>query len=295
MVRALSPSPEVLCEAVANRELSSKGYTVVRLIDAPAADAIRAGFGALHGWERNQLVDDQPPDFEISVWQADPAYQEALTALFDHFAGEAIAGLFVSHRAVASSVMVKWPSVDPDPGWLGVPDAFHADSTCVDERTGARGYRMWIALQDVDAAGGGLEVVPGTHRVETGIRGWGVEPSWLQHRQVLADRAVPLSLRAGEAVIFAPALVHRSGPNRRSSPRVAVSVLLVEPDEPMCIFRRRDEHTAERVSISPSFFHDGSYNTLGSMPGGDVVALEPLDLSAAALAALLDRLVTVPD
>lgn len=277
-----------------DRHLLQHGYAVVRLVDATTAEHMRATFGALHGWSRHQLVEHQPPDFEISVWDRDPDYQAAVGRLVDRHAGPAIEQVFATHRTVARSIMVKWPAAHEQPPWTGVPDCFHADATCVDERAGARGYRMWLALQDVTADQGGLEVVPGSHRVRTGIRGWGVEPAWLAHEEVLAARAVPIALRAGEALVFEPALVHRSGPNRSDVARVAVSVLLVEPDEPLCVFRRRDDHSAERVAIDASFFSDGTYNDLDDLPGGEIVAIDDPQLSPSALAAALDREVAQP-
>lgn len=273
-----------------DRRLRSDGYVVVRLTSPSAAASLRSEFGEVHGWQRHQLLDEQPPDFEIAMWDRDPAYQDRIASMVDRHTTEPIARIFRRHRAVARSMMVKWPSEAVESTWSGVPDAFHSDASCVDERAGHRGYRVWLALQDATPTNGGLWVVPHTHRVDEAIRGWGVEPAWLAHHAVLGDHAVPVLLRAGEAVVFDPALVHRSGPNTTAEPRVAVSILLADPDSTLCVFRRRDDTSAELVPISPEFFVDGSYNDLEDLPATEVVAVERRPWSAAELARRLDRL-----
>lgn len=267
------PTP-VLRDRRLDRALRRDGYVVTRLIAADAAHCMREQFGQIHGWSRHQLIDDQPPDFEIAMWDADPDYQRRIAELVDGRTLDPIESMFATHRSIARSVMIKWPTEGDAPKWDGVPDSFHSDATYVDERTGARGFRIWLALEDVADRNGGVHIVPHSHRLDRDIRGWGVESPWMAHAEVFDRHAISVDLHPGEALIFDPALIHRSGPNTTDEPRVAVSILLTDPHDPLCLFRRRDESTAEKVAIDADFFSNGHFNDMADLGGGEVVQLD---------------------
>lgn len=104
--------------------------------------------------------------------------------------------------------------------------SFHQDLTYTDERTD-RAVLLWIPLIDVDEASGGLSVVPGSHRWTDGIRPAGADVLPTEPLQdELADLSMPLDLRAGEAAIYDPALVHGAAANRSSQVRPAVAIAL---------------------------------------------------------------------
>lgn len=280
----------VLVDPAKEAALQRDGFVVVDVVPPEVAASMRAEFGALHGWERQQLIDVQAPDFEIAMWDPDLGYRHAIDALVDAAARPAVEAQFSRHRVIGRTMMVKWPAVPGTPAFDGVPDQHHNDSTYVDERTGARSWEAWLALQHIDESNGCVWVVPHSHRLPRTLRGWGVDASYLSHAEVFRAREVPVVLGPGQAMVFDPALVHRSGPNRTEEARVAVMILLADPSEPLCIFRRRDEAHAERVALPPGFFSDGRYEELGSEPAAEVVALDLPQLSEAEAGQLLDEL-----
>lgn len=90
-----------------------------------------------------------------------------------------------------------------------------------------------VAVEDFTAANGGTEVIPGSHR-------WGDEEIAGYYRQGdnesdpafagrLADRAVPVEMAAGTALVFAGTLLHRGGANRSDGTRRAFSNQYCEP------------------------------------------------------------------
>ena len=87
---------------------------------------------------------------------------------------------------------------------------------------------IWTALVDSDERNGGLWIAPGSHRL--GL----VEHGKAQLNPVLREvttevLAVPVPLRAGEAVAFSGLTLHGSGPNRTRAPRPAFFVRYCEP------------------------------------------------------------------
>jgi hypothetical protein len=88
---------------------------------------------------------------------------------------------------------------------------------------------MWIALDPVDGDNGGLEVIPGTHRLEAeplrrvadppNLFGWGLDPAGIE-----TSRSVPLSLAPGDLSAHHPNLIHCSSPNRGERHRRALVI-----------------------------------------------------------------------
>lgn len=86
---------------------------------------------------------------------------------------------------------------------------------------------IWRALDEATAANGGMQIVPGSYKL--GL----LNP---QHFVTEADQArytqekdvVDLEVAAGEAILLHNFLLHRSGVNRTSIPRRAVSVAYMD-------------------------------------------------------------------
>ena len=74
----------------------------------------------------------------------------------------------------------------------------------------------WLALDVVDRANGGLEVVPGTHRMEI-FCPEEADPTISFTREYVAPppglAAVPVDMQPGDVLFFNGSLVHGSGPN----------------------------------------------------------------------------------
>lgn len=88
---------------------------------------------------------------------------------------------------------------------------------------------IFVALTDMTERDGCLHVVPGSHR--GGLLAHvasSVNPVLRASPQ--SGAALPVPLRAGEALAFSGLLVHGSGPNRGGAPRIAFYVRYCTPD-----------------------------------------------------------------
>jgi phytanoyl-CoA hydroxylase len=87
---------------------------------------------------------------------------------------------------------------------------------------------VWIPLVDADEESGGLFVVPGSHRLGLLPHGHGGENPVLLGVEGEFE-AIPVPLRAGEALAFSGLTLHGSGPNRSGAARPAFYVRYCDP------------------------------------------------------------------
>jgi hypothetical protein len=169
----------------------------------------------------------------------------------------------------------------------------HRDWMYVDERTGARTYTIWIALEDVTGDNGQLRALRGSHRFDTMLRGTNLVAPWIQHEDTIEERLLTVPTLAGEAVIFDNALLHSSYPNFTDTPRVAVALALRHRDDPLVHFLRTGEDEAVRYDIDETFFLDELPQELlftpPDLPVRETVSVEAADFSAEELAAKADH------
>ncbi|MFN8016906.1 MAG: phytanoyl-CoA dioxygenase family protein [Acidimicrobiales bacterium] len=251
--------------------LRTAGSVVVPLLAPAAARDLRDRWLRLHPSQRVEHHEGQPPDFEGDFSNPDLAFRQASAAAIRTIAGDAAGARFVRRRAAGHAMLVKWPTPPSAMDFDDVPAAFHVDTSFVDERGGDRSHLVWIALQDTTAEDGALQVVPGSHRIAPSLRGIDVMPDWIQHRAVFADAAVTVELRAGEALVFDTALVHRSTPNLGASPRLAATILMVPEEAPLRAMRLAPDGQIEVVAVPEAFFAEGQREDLGTLPVVDRV------------------------
>lgn len=255
MERAFHPVPErVLRDPEHDRRLARDGFVVMPLLDDDALARIVAGRAAL-----------DPPSgtgFCSDLVAEDLDYRERADRLISDQLDATTAELFGNHEPFLRSFLVKHPGGDS-----GL--YLHQDWMYVDERTGARTYAVWVALDDVTGHNGQLRVLRGSHRLDPAIRGTALTAPWLEHSAVIEERLLSIPVAAGHCVIFDNALVHCSYPNNTDRPRAAVAVGLRPVGAPLVHFRRVDERTAARFDVDERFF-------LTNTPQG--LLAEPLDL-----------------
>lgn len=156
----------------------------------------------------------------------------------------------------------------------GGPVIFHHDWTYTDERR-HRTVFLWCPLVDTGPRNGGLEVIPGSHRWTTAIRPSRsievTEPPRLQ--QEFAHRAMPVAVRAGQAAVFDPALIHGSGRNTTLRQRPAFTAATAPRGVDLLHFHfDADEHLVG-AKVDDAFFTINPYGT----PPTRYPAIDPWD------------------
>lgn len=267
----------VLFDADRERRLRRDGFVTFRAFDAAEVAGLRRRFADLGGFEGSGFR----PDLII----ADPTYRQAATAAISEALDERLAAQFDGYEPFLRAFLCKYPG----------PDSqlyLHQDWMYVDERTGARTYNCWVALEDIDGHNGQLQVLRGSHRIDPSLRGTSLTAPWIQHTSVIEPRLLTVPVRAGEVVLFDNALVHGGFPNLTERPRLAAAVAFHRPEDALVYFRREDDATAARYDVDEAFFVGHTAQGLEAeapdLPVVERVAHDALDLDPAALAAELD-------
>ena len=240
-----------LLDAAADRRLRRDGFVVLPLLDAEQVARARAEFGRLHGWEGH--------GFHADLNVADPAYRREVRDVLTEILADGLTRRFTDHRPLLSNFLCKFPG--PDSALY-----LHRDPMYVDERAGDRTYVAWTALQDVTPDNGQLQVLPGSHRLDTRLRGSLLVAPWIGHEGVIRPRLRALSVRAGDCVVMDNALVHCSSANLTDEPRLVAAVAMKPRTAAALHHRRFDEATAATYAVDEDFWCDLTPGQLEERP-----------------------------
>lgn len=141
---------------------------------------------------------------------------------------------------------------------------FHHDWTYTDERH-ARAVFLWSPMVPVTPRNAALMVVPGSHRWSTNIRPSRRLEVTEQFQSDYRQHAVTFRLDAGDAVVFDPATLHGSGPNRLDEPRPAITIGLIPDDADLVHFHLHDDGALSGAAVDDDFFTCQAY---GQPPEG---------------------------
>jgi ectoine hydroxylase-related dioxygenase (phytanoyl-CoA dioxygenase family) len=232
-------------------------------IDVLAADKLahyRAHFAALEeeiGRERTQITLSFKESEHPFIWElaTEPAVLDAVAAAY----GEDLI-------LTGTHFFCKYPAADMG---RDAYVAWHQDVTYWGYEP-PQAITAWIALDDVDAENGAMEVVPGSHRRGLIPHAEGGDPDNLlsvgQEVPVsAADRAAAatVSLRAGQMSLHDGLLLHGSAPNRSSRRRCGLTARFIRPDvridtaatrapwRPVCV---RGDAADARTALGPPPF-----------------------------------------
>jgi 2-oxoglutarate-dependent dioxygenase len=100
---------------------------------------------------------------------------------------------------------------------------FHQDNNYTRHEPALGSINLWVALVDMTPANGCLQILPRSHTADLESRSSDDHDG---HRQVDVDpiTALPIRMRAGDAVAFSRWTVHGSGPNTTDQPRLAYAL-----------------------------------------------------------------------
>lgn len=195
---------------------ATDGYVVVRGLLDPDGCAAATAY-------RDALVSrlGLPPTTPLVAAPAGDTFLDALAS------GRRLAGL--AGALLGAPVSCFGATYLDKAAGAGLPAAWHQDIGPWEARLGgAAALTIWLALTDADEENGCLRVVPGSHGLSAqplardgGRSLFGVA---MDAALVAEDRAVSLCVRAGDAVVHHPNLVHASLENRSARRRLALAL-----------------------------------------------------------------------
>lgn len=238
-----------------------EGFVVLPLLAADEVAALRRTAMELH------------PDgsgFQTDVEHSDAATRDRIEALLAPVWARHQPRLLDDHRVFMSSFLVKWPGPDSDL-------YLHADTTYVDEER-FRSLAFWVALDDADdqLGNGPLLVLPGSHLLTEEYRGSNVVPSYRGRDDELLAQAVSVPVQAGDVVVMDNRLLHASGPNRASAPRVAVAGATVPAEADLVHVVDVGDGLVGVLRVDDEFYgHTSPQRLAAAPPSGPFVAVVP--------------------
>jgi len=216
------------------------GFVVVPFLGPDAVRALQDGYWHTHpeGFD-GFAIDFQTPDPDLKK-----AVGEVVHEVMDPLLGD----WFVGHRGFMTSYLAKFSGE-------GTDLYLHQDWDYVDERH-HRSAVVWCALDDVTLENGPLLVASGSHRIPANPRGTRTPSAFDDVQDVVRRRLVPITARAGDAVIMDNALLHASPPNTSGRLRLAAAMAVAPREAPLVHWSLEDEGWRMHAIDEAFFLHN---------------------------------------
>lgn len=235
----------ILADPAGDEELHDRGFARIDLLSSGEVDGLGAAWREVGGGPQGP-----GPAFDAGLVGLAPVRKQRAHDLIVGALGSAVARAVPGHQPLIGSFAVK--RAQPDSTM-----ATHQDWTVVDERRWAS-VSIWTPLGDVNLDAGTLAFLPGSQRM-TVLRGSGFPPSLLPGAEPPVEAFVEVPLRAGEALVYFHATIHRSAPNRSDRPRVAAMLGLVPDAAPTVHYHLRDDGIVEVRRAGTEFYVEHAF------------------------------------
>ena len=235
----------ILANQGLQNELNKNGYIVVDFLSSTDVQRLSHLFE-----EMNANRDDIPYDrLYTCLHNPDPKYRNSMSSKIREIINPKIAAHFSDVKNTVYTFQIK--GIGPNSELYA-----HQDWTFTREDEGYRTYTFWVSLVDSNENNGTLSVLPSSHLKLNNIRGAGIEPvlSGKQHEAV--PLLTPLSMKAGQLVLFDSALLHYSAPNMSDSIRVSVMTNIMPKNADVYLYfqNKKNVDSADEYLVPDDFF-----------------------------------------
>ena len=147
----------------------------------------------------------------------------------------------------------------------------------------------WIPLQDVDQTNGTLAVLPGSHLLFHNYRS-GTCPIRFTSIDAYLEGLVHIAAKAGDVVIYHPALFHGSAANQSDTERLAVVAAITREEAPHVYFHQQGDVVNKFELTDADLFGRLDHLAKGGMPEGKLIGTVPYRVLNMADAELIEQL-----
>lgn len=140
----------------------------------------------------------------------------------------------------------------------------HQDTSALDESRFS-GLSVWIPLVDVGPENGGLSVIEKTQWLYSPHRAVTIPFPFHDYMDDVRSYLTPISMKAGQVLVFDPRIIHSSGVNQSDQDRVAL-IAGIFPEEAKFQHYFKDDSSPEKLDVYeqndnfmlefPNFFYD---------------------------------------
>lgn len=190
------------------KELLSQGYCIVDFVDQNQINLLKELYETEHNIPQGE------GGMFLSTFSKDITYRKKIHFTARKILHQSFEKWFADYEDNINSFAIKMPGKESH-------FIVHQDVAAIDE-TKYSLLNIWTPLQDVDSANGALFVVPQSHSVFSPFRCPTVPPILNNVQVNFYDYAIPVYLKAGQAIFFDPRIFHYSALNLSETPRVVI-------------------------------------------------------------------------
>lgn len=244
-------------------ELEQRGFTILRILEPHEAASALQRVQALRPSDGFAPQPGSPTPYHCTFLDPDRSYKQAVDDLTRELFEDRTCALLDDHRMLTSNVYVKPPGTgrfEIHQNWPVTDDI--RDTTIT----------LWCPLVDAGPQNGTIQVIPGSHKIVPDTFSVGAPKYFNSFYDELIDHWLePVTLRAGECILFDDGLLHWSDINRSDTPRWSAQLVFMPAEKtPVIYYFNGDDQPAhfELFEIGPEFFIDHGVDQLIRRPTG---------------------------
>lgn len=130
----------------------------------------------------------------------------------------------------------------------------HRDWTYVDEQH-HQSYNLWIPLVDINADTGLFYAVPGSHLIDHGVRATPFVNELDRFAVHIKKLAMPVSIKAGQGILYHSGLIHYTDPNLSGQGRTAIGIVQIPVDAQAAHFERTENASVFKKHPTDASFY----------------------------------------
>lgn len=139
----------------------------------------------------------------------------------------------------------------------------HQDSTVIDEESDYCLF-VWIPFCDVTMENGVISFVSGSHLWGNTQRSLGVPWQFRKNIQTLYEHTTPVTVKAGDVLVFDPATIHASAPNLSKDVRHAITITVLRKNYQLVYYFKNpdiDQSLIEKYYVTEEFYYNYDFSS----------------------------------
>lgn len=153
-------------------------------------------------------------NFYVSTHSSDIDYKTKISSTISRLITPFCENHFINYRLLTSALLLKKPSIESELG-------LHQDWSVVDE-TQFSSYGLWVPLTDINVCNGAIFALKRSHRIGPTYRHTALPTVYSEISEVAEKYFQPFEIKAGHAILFNQALIHKSSSNKSNQVRASI-------------------------------------------------------------------------
>jgi len=249
-----------LFKSLSDQNLFDKsGILRINLLDSKSIDEINDKVTKIHP----ELNATMAEEYYFSVFGKGKEYMQSIRDEILPIIKPFLDNIFHNYKVLTVVLQVKGTSEKSSVG-------LHQDLTVVDENR-YHSMTVWLPLINSTLENGAIRALKGSQNTFRSYRAHTID--YFQFEEVedyIKYNATAYKTKIGEALVFDPAVLHYSEPNRTQTPRISIAISIVNDDAPIQIGYHDKSTLEESVAIfdvpDDFFYHYNDFATERLLP-----------------------------